>query len=384
MSPDGSGGRLQSAVLEALHLEVEAPSEAALLSDQVIGGNGPTVEGKLVGVHAAVSDGVDGAALEPPAAGLGEDEAVTVSPVFRYHEHRQPAMGPAPVRVGAGEHHQNVGAGGEGRPRLGAVDLPVPPFAARVAATVIPATSEPKSGSVTETPAMISPLASFGSHLRLLILRAAAQQGPGQDLRSGDQGTAGAERGSRQLLGRHHHAQVVVLPARRVAAVLLGDGQPERAQLAEAGDDFLRDVVVAAVDRLRRRGDLVLGKATEGVGDHLEIGVQMAGARLPCQCRQPAGVAVGGHEGRRPREGARPRRPTTASRPSSRLATSHTASAAKAAASAASSGPRVAVVEGGPGRLDGGGRVSQVVGHRLVLVDRPGPLCRPGGRRPGR
>ena len=35
-----------------------------------------------------------------------------------------------------------------------------------MALTITPATSDPKSGSVTATPAMISPLASFGSHWR--------------------------------------------------------------------------------------------------------------------------------------------------------------------------------------------------------------------------
>ena len=38
------------------------------------------------------------------------------------------------------------------------------PPAVGAAVTVMPATSEPKSGSVTATPAMISPVASLGSH----------------------------------------------------------------------------------------------------------------------------------------------------------------------------------------------------------------------------
>ena len=39
------------------------------------------------------------------------------------------------------------------------------PAAVRLAAAEIPATSEPKSGSVTATPAMISPVASLGSQV---------------------------------------------------------------------------------------------------------------------------------------------------------------------------------------------------------------------------
>ena len=69
------------------------------------------------------------------------------------------------------------------------------PSAVRPAATAIPATSDPKSGSVTATPAMISPVASLGSHVLLLDLGPAPQQGPGQDLGPGDERAAGPERG---------------------------------------------------------------------------------------------------------------------------------------------------------------------------------------------
>src|SRR5207244_209582 len=75
---DGARRGLQAPVLEALHLEVEAAPEAGLAADEVVGRHPPVLERDLVGMHAAVADGVDGATLHPATAGLvlGEREAV--------------------------------------------------------------------------------------------------------------------------------------------------------------------------------------------------------------------------------------------------------------------------------------------------------------------
>lgn len=84
---DRPGRGLQPAVFEALHLEVEALSEPGLSADQVGRGHEPVLEGHLVGVHTAVSEGVDGTTFDPPgrsgreATGtrlLVEDESVPV------------------------------------------------------------------------------------------------------------------------------------------------------------------------------------------------------------------------------------------------------------------------------------------------------------------
>src|SRR5204863_218099 len=73
---DGPGRRLQPAVLEALHLVVEAFAQAAFAADEVGGGDEPVVEGHLVGVHAPVAERVDRPALHLAAALLGELEVV--------------------------------------------------------------------------------------------------------------------------------------------------------------------------------------------------------------------------------------------------------------------------------------------------------------------
>src|SRR5690606_34028616 len=81
------GCGLEPAVLEAGHLQVEAPADALLAADQVLVGHEPRVEGDLVGVHAPVADRVDRPALHAAAAGraavgaglLLEHEAVALA-----------------------------------------------------------------------------------------------------------------------------------------------------------------------------------------------------------------------------------------------------------------------------------------------------------------
>ena len=99
---DGPGRGLQPAVLEPGHLVVEAPAQAVLAADEVVGRHEPVVEGDLVGVHAPVADGVDRPALHLPAAGPscrpGELEAVAVAPRLRHDEQRQAPVGLASGR----------------------------------------------------------------------------------------------------------------------------------------------------------------------------------------------------------------------------------------------------------------------------------------------
>ena len=121
---DRPSGRLQAAVLESRHLEVEAAAEAGLAADQVRGGHEPVVEGDLVGVHAAVADRVDRAALHRPAPTVVERERVPLGSGLIDDEHRESAVRLGLVRVGPGEQHQHVGAAGEGGPRLHAAHQP--------------------------------------------------------------------------------------------------------------------------------------------------------------------------------------------------------------------------------------------------------------------
>ncbi len=153
---DGAGGGLEAPVLEPLHREIEAATDAGFTADEAVVGHPPAVEGDLVRVHAAVPDGVDGAALHLPAGTvLRELEAVAFGSRLGHDEEREAAVLLGPIGVGAGEQHQHVGTGAEGAPRLDAVDLP-PGFTvwarAGAAATIRPPTFEPTSGSVTATP----------------------------------------------------------------------------------------------------------------------------------------------------------------------------------------------------------------------------------------
>ncbi len=164
--------------------------------------------------------------------------------------------------------------------------------------------------------------------------------------------------------------QVVVLAAGREAAVLLGDRQPEAADLGEARDDVLGDVDVVAVDVLGDRADLVLGEAAEGVLHQLEVVVEVAWARrVVGQRGQERRGAVGGDELREWRRGRRARRPTRPRGRSSLPARSGTASATNAQVEARLDVALGAVVEQARRRLDGGRGVGEVVGEHLVGVD---------------
>ena len=197
---EGPRRRLQPAVLEPLHLVVEAPPEPVLAADEVRRGHPPAVEGHLVGVHAAVADGVDGPALHraPPPGPASSTKPWPSPRGLGTTNSDRPRWVLAAVGVGAGQQHEHVGAGAERAPRLHAVDdvagLAARARSAGVAVTLMPATSEPKSGSVTATAAITSAVASLRQPLLLLGLGAALHERPGEDLGPGDERAADAER----------------------------------------------------------------------------------------------------------------------------------------------------------------------------------------------
>ena len=134
-----------------------------------------------------------------------------------------------------------------------------------VAIVVTPATSEPKSGSVTMIPTMASPDAILGSHRCFC-----SSVPPATMARVRISGRVSSEppmpsEPQRQLLGGDHHAQVVGLAAGGEAAVLLGHREAEAAELGEPGDDLFGDVGIGAVDVLGDGPDLVGGEAAERV-----------------------------------------------------------------------------------------------------------------------
>ena len=179
----------------------------------------------------------------------------------------------------------------------------------------------------------------LGQPLLLLLLGAAVDQGPGEDLGPGDQGAADAERPPAQLLGGDDHAHVVALPAGGEAVVVLGDGQPEAAQFGQAGDDLLGDVAVGAVDVLGVRAHLLLGETVERLADELEVTPRWRGPSTPARAARAAGSR---RAAKKSAAGAlQPAStPQSASRPATRPIRSATTSATKAVARSSSVSPR--------------------------------------------
>ena len=91
----------------------------------------------------------------------------------------------------------------------------------------------------------------------LLRLGAALEQRPREDLRARQQ-AARDQRGRRQLLRQHDHRQVAHLGA----AVLVGHGAAEEAQLGELLDQRLRDQQVLAVDAVGQRASPSSSRST--------------------------------------------------------------------------------------------------------------------------
>ena len=277
--PHGAGRRLQTAVLEPFHLEVEATSEPGLAADEVLGGHEPVVEGNLVGMHAAVPERVDGSAFDLAPARLLERERVPGGGLLLHHEQGEPTVAGRPVGVGAGEEHEDVGATGERRPRLHAADEIAAFGGLRRHLDVrdIGAHDGARGSSIEHDADHQLAAGDARQPPPLLLVGTALHDGPREDLGPGDERSADAERPPRQLLGGDDHPQVVVLAAGCEAAVLLGHRQAEPADLGQAADDVLRDVGVRAVDVLRDRPHLLGGETVERLADELEIVGQVRG-----------------------------------------------------------------------------------------------------------
>ena len=302
--PDGARGRLESPVLEAGHLEVEAPTESVLAADEVVVGHEPVVEGQFVGVHAAIADRVDRATLEATLAvartdvrALDEDEAVALGPGLLDEEERQSAVRRAAVGVGAREQHQDVGARRERAPGLRAVDQPAAVGLRRARGDAGDVTAEVRFGDgdggqdLARRQSREPPL--------LLLAGAALHERARQDLRTGDQRAADAEGAPGEFLGRHDHAQVLRLAARGEAAELLGHRETEAAELGESRDHRLGDVGVGAVDVFGVRANL-LERRSGGTCRRPSRSPRRGGG-APALSARPAtncGVAVGGDERR--------------------------------------------------------------------------------------
>ena len=236
-------------------------------------------------------------------------------------EHREAAVAGRTVGVGAGEHHEGVGATRERAPGLHAVEQVAAVGRGRGGLDARDVGAVVGLGHHHADDALAA--RDRGEPPLLLLLGPALHDRAGEDLGPGDERAAGAERAPRQLLGRDDHREVVGLAAGGEALVLLGHREPEAADLGEAADDLLGDVGVLAVDVLRDGSDLVLGEAVERVAHHVELVVEVRGAGAG------RGDAVG-EAGEEPRvaeaadelgaraRARRARRPSSRSRPRSR------------------------------------------------------------------
>ena len=164
-----------------------------------------------------------------------------------------------------------------------------------------------------------------GGHLRqpapLLLLGAAAQQRPGQDLRPGDERPAGAERGPGQLLGGDHHARGSRARRQsRTRRTPRGPTARSAPSSPEPGDDLLGDVGVVPVDALGDRRDAAPRRsAGRCPRTSSKSASRWRGPASPARPASHSGSRWAADERRRPVEGVRRRRPTR-SRPSSRVA----------------------------------------------------------------
>ena len=105
-----------------------------------------------------------------------------------------------------------------------------------------------------------------------LLLGAAAQNKLGRDLGAGAE-AADADIAARQLLGDDTHRFF----AKPHAAVILGDGQTEHAELGHLGDDIERNVLVAQMPLLRMRHHLAFGELAHLLADGFERIIEAAG-----------------------------------------------------------------------------------------------------------
>ncbi len=208
-------------------------------------------------------------------------------------------MRQAAVGIGPGEEHQHVGPSAERAPGLDPVD-----GVARLSVRTLR-----RCGRGLD-PAHVRAVVGLGDGHRghdlargqlrqpllLLLLGPAPHEGPGEDLRSGDERAADAERTPGELLGGDDHAQVLAVTTLGPAAVLGGRRQPEGAHLGQAGDDALGNVAVGPVHVLGDGCDLLVGEGPEAVLHELEVRIEVAGAGRRGQVRQEVRMPVGGEE----------------------------------------------------------------------------------------
>jgi hypothetical protein len=170
------------------------------------------------------------------------------------------------VRIGAAEHGQDVGTPGEGAPGLGTVDaIPLDPVDGRGLGSAFDAGAVATDvGLGHGDPDHELATGHAGEPGLLLLVGSTGHERLRQDLRSRDERAGRCERRPRKLLGGDDHGQV----AHAAPAVLLGNGQPEVAELRHLFDEFVGNELVVAMDPL-------------GVG--CDLGIRELAHRIPRQ-----------------------------------------------------------------------------------------------------
>ena len=158
----------------------------------------------------------------------------------------------------------DVGAG-VGDELLGAVDRPTRRCRGSARVRTLPA-SEPASGSVSPNAPELAARAQVGHQPLLLLLGAEQVDGLGAErgVRAHRDRDAGVH--ARELLDGQRVGQRVAARA----AVLLGERDPHQAEVAELGDDLVREALLA-VELLGDRRDLALGEVAHGAPDQLVV-----------------------------------------------------------------------------------------------------------------
>jgi hypothetical protein len=188
----------------------------------------------------------------------------------------------AELGLGLGVDHQGVGVGAVGDPHLAAVEQVV---AALVLGLELHA-DDVAAGAGLAHGQRAHMLAADQLGQVLLLLRLGAVALDLVDAQVAVRAVAQADRGAgaADLLHRDHVRQV----AHVGAAVLLGHGDAQHAQLAHLAPQVHRELV-AAVDLGRARRDLGLGKVAHRVAQRVDVF-----AELEVQAGQVHGVSVGG------------------------------------------------------------------------------------------
>ncbi len=240
-------------------------ADAAEAPEDVDVGDEVVLEPDVEAVHPAIADGVDWTAFHLAASVadriLLDHESVAIGALFGNDEQAEAAMSLGTIRIGASKQGEHISSGTHRAPGLDPIDH----------ISGFPVWSISWSGGDLDT-GHIGAIVGFGDgnsghHFgsgeagkpgRLLVFGSSFNQGPGQDLGSGDQGTADAQTGPAEFFGGNHHGQILVFPALAISAVISGNAQAKCTQVGHAGDDLFRNVTIGAVDMF-------------GVGsDHLE------------------------------------------------------------------------------------------------------------------